>query len=70
MIDRLRKTSKKLLTDREVDLVIGYGKNPDASISPLFIVQPEDTDNLVWDKSCYNNLAVYLTKDFVKKTKR
>jgi len=68
MENKLREIAQKLLTDQEVELVIGYGANSDGSISPVFITKAEDVNQLLWNKDCYYNLAVYLNKDFVKQS--
>lgn len=64
MINELRSQVKKLLEDKTVDIVIGYGKGslPNTA-TPVFITKPEDADQLIFDNTCRNNLTVYLTKD-------
>ncbi|MHB1346352.1 MAG: 4Fe-4S dicluster domain-containing protein [Candidatus Humimicrobiaceae bacterium] len=55
---KLREDARKLLG--ELDLVVGYGENPDMSrVSPVFIENPEDADNLIFNRFCINNLATY-----------
>ncbi len=66
MENKLQEIAKKLLTDGEVDLVIGYGADTDRFIEPVFITKPDEAKKLLWNKKCFNNLAVYLTKDVVK----
>jgi formate dehydrogenase (coenzyme F420) beta subunit len=68
MDKELQEIVKKLLTEKTVDLVIGYEKGYDElHTKPVFIKTPEDAGKLVFNKFCLNNLAVYLYK--FKKTK-
>lgn len=61
MEDELRQKAKELLETGQVKLVIGYeaGSVP-FKCTPLFARTPEDTDRLIWNPTCVNNLAVYL----------
>jgi len=64
MVDELRENIKKLFSDEKLDLVIGWGRGSlPLSSTPLFIHNPDEVDNLIFDETCQNNLAVYLTKD-------
>jgi ferredoxin len=65
---RLRTTVKDLLGGGKIDAFIGYerGSLPFRS-RPLFAERAEDTEKLVWDWFCANNLAVYLPLLFEKK---
>jgi len=60
--DQIRQKAKELLETKQVDLVIGY-ENADEPLAttPCFITDPQQTDRLVWNRLCQNNLAVYLT---------
>ena len=61
--DRIREEAKKALESGEVALVIGWGAGSvPFKTTPVFIDKPEDTDKLVWNPACVNNLAVYLPK--------
>ncbi len=64
MVKDLREAAGKLLKDGKVDIVIGWGKGslPLAS-TPVFITSADEADQLVFDSTCGNNLAVYFTKD-------
>ena len=65
--ESLRSTAAQLLSEGKVAVVIGYGRDPDASLShPMFIRKPEDAERLVFDDRCFGNLAVYLSKDNVQ----
>jgi formate dehydrogenase subunit beta len=60
-VKELRETAKKLLEEGKVKLVIGYeqGSLP-LRTSPAFIRSPEETEKLVFNSFCENNLAGYL----------
>ena len=57
----IRDTARRLLAEGQVDVVIGFeaGTLPLRS-SPCFVRDAGDTDRLVWNMSCENNLARYL----------
>lgn len=60
--ENLRKTAARLLQDKEVDLVIGYGLGSEAvRTQPVFITSPEDAEKLVWNPFCVNGLTKYLS---------
>lgn len=63
----MRETAAELLNGQQVNLVIGYSADAAGNISPVFVKEAGHTDQLVWNKACQNNLAVYLTKEHVKK---
>jgi formate dehydrogenase subunit beta len=64
VVKELREKVKKLLADNEVDLVIGWERGSRAlTATPAFIHAPEEADRLIFDSTCGNNPAVYLTKD-------
>ncbi len=62
MEKELRETAKKLLSEGTVEVVIGYGLLETGSIGPIFITNPDDTDKLLWNNQCHQNLMVYLTR--------
>ena len=65
MENTLRHKAKELLEKGDVKVVIGYGWNKRKTrITPVFITKPEDTDKLVFNPLCVNNLSLYLTKKF------
>jgi formate dehydrogenase subunit beta len=58
---QLRRTAKEILEKGEAQLVIGWEKGAFwYSSTPAFISKPEDTERLIWDEYCVNNLAKYL----------
>lgn len=64
MQQELRETVKKLLRDKEVSLVIGWGRGSlPMTATPIFVKNESDANNLIFNLSCRNNLTTYLTKD-------
>jgi formate dehydrogenase subunit beta len=64
MVDALRKEIKRLFAEEKVDIMIGWGKGSMAlSSTPVFVHKAEDAECLIFDETCQNNLAVYLSKD-------
>ncbi len=59
-MQELQDLARKLLTDKTVDIVIGYEQGP-RGIRPAFITNPVDTSRLVFDHGCVQNLATYLS---------
>ena len=61
MLDELRDTCRRLLSEGTVRVVIGYGQaDPADRPYPVFITRPEDADQLVWNDQCLANLTAYL----------
>ena len=61
--DTIRQEAKKALESGEVRMVIGWGAGSvPFKTTPVFVDNPQDTDKLIWNPACTNNLAVYLTK--------
>ncbi|MBW1739717.1 MAG: 4Fe-4S dicluster domain-containing protein [Deltaproteobacteria bacterium] len=60
---KIRETARRLLTDHQVDAVIGFKKGTVPMMcQPVLITRPEDVDMLHWDSFCVVNLANYLPK--------
>lgn len=58
----LRQTAAKLLENKEVEMVIGYGAGTDATkTQPVFITNPEEVNQLIWNPFCVGGLAKYLS---------
>lgn len=68
MTEQLRQRAKQLLDAGEVNAVLGYtdGTLPQTAI-PFFALSPEVAGQLVWNRHCHTNLAVYLTRPLVRK---
>ena len=59
--DSIRDEAKKLLSENQVDVVIGYSQGTVPLNSTMVIIRKEeDVDKLVWNNLCYINLARYL----------
>ncbi|MCS6817054.1 MAG: hydrogenase iron-sulfur subunit [Acidobacteriota bacterium] len=68
MTQQLRQQAKQLLDASEVNAVLGYtsGTLPQTANS-FFALSPDVADQLVWNRYCQTNLAVYLTRPLVRK---
>ena len=67
MIEEIRQTAADLLENKTVDVIIGFGRGRnDQSVSPVFITQKDEVEQLVWNQACLNNLSVYLNRPGVK----
>jgi formate dehydrogenase (coenzyme F420) beta subunit len=61
--EKIREIAKKLLTEKSVDLVIGFKKGTLPMMTePVMIKEPEETGKLYWSSFCSMNLANYLPK--------
>ncbi|MFX1343960.1 MAG: 4Fe-4S ferredoxin [Promethearchaeota archaeon] len=57
----IRENAKKLLSEKQVDVIIGYSQGTvPLSSTPIIIRNEEQVDKLVWNNLCYINLARYL----------
>ncbi|MFW9867464.1 MAG: 4Fe-4S ferredoxin [Candidatus Thorarchaeota archaeon] len=57
----IRENAKKLLSEKQVDVIIGYSEGTvPLSSTPIIIRKEEDVDKLIWNNLCYINLARYL----------
>jgi hypothetical protein len=59
--DQLRETSRKLLAEGTVRVVIGHGAH-----GPVFVTAPEQVGRLVWNQDSLSNLTVYLKRKEVR----
>ncbi len=66
MQDKIRQKAKELLSSGAVNSVIGYGQGSAGRVRAVFIKKPEETDRLIMDERCLQNLGVYLTKREVR----
>ncbi len=58
---KMREIAGTLLSEKKVDLIIGYKKGTLPLITqPIIIDKSEDVDKLVWNNFCHVNLAKYL----------
>ena len=66
--EQLQRAGADLLSEGKLDLVIGYGRDEASQFSsPVFVRKPEEADRLVFDDRCFGNLAVYLSKDTIRR---
>jgi len=69
LVQQIRDKARELLTSGAVDCVIGYGRATDGvTARPLFVYEPEKTDELIFDETCTHNLVGYLVNRKGKKT--
>jgi len=59
---QLHEVCARLLTEKTVQVVIGYGAG-----GPVFIRCAEDVGRLVWNADCHANLTVYLKRKEIKR---
>jgi len=67
MQTQLQEKAKELLTEKKVDVVIGYGRLETGDVGAIFVTSPHETDRLLWNDQCSENLTVYLAKKEIKK---
>ena len=60
--DALQKKACELLESDQVSVVIGYEVGPRGRTRPSFAYTPAETERLVWNPVCYNNLTTYLPR--------
>jgi ferredoxin len=65
-MDSLIIRAKELLQNKDVQVIIGYETGPTGVTRPVFVIDPAKTGVLIYNDSCVQNLAVYLTKPEVK----
>ena len=56
-MEQLQKKAKELLSNKELDLIIGYTSINEQETKPIFIKDPDEASKLVFNSFCYNNLA-------------
>jgi ferredoxin len=66
MMDALRKKARELLESGACQVVIGYGEGSGGGARAIFVRRPEESQGLILDDRCEQNLAVYLMKKEVK----
>ena len=58
---RIREEARKLLQEKQVDLVLGYQRGWAEDVAtPCFVTGESGVENLIFDEYCYHNLAKYL----------
>ncbi|MEA3265952.1 MAG: 4Fe-4S dicluster domain-containing protein [Candidatus Fermentibacteria bacterium] len=62
--ENLRETIKTLISEKKVDLFLGWEKGSlPLSATPLFVTTGDEAERAVFDVTCGNNLSIYFTKD-------
>ena len=67
MQSQLQEKATELLTDKKVQVVIGFGRLETGTVGAIFVTSPHETDRLLWNDQCTDNLTVYLTRKEIKK---
>ena len=65
--EQIQSTARRLLADETVKMVIGYGVDQAQEVYPIFVQSASDTERLVWNTSCFHNLATYVSRDHINK---
>lgn len=61
--ERIREAAKRLLSDKKVDVVVGFRKGTIPFMNEPYLARtPEQANQFVWDGNCGINLANYITK--------
>ncbi len=64
MVNGLRNTIKELISEKKIELFIGWEKGSlPMSATPAFLRDEDEADKAVFDITCGNNLSIYFTKD-------
>jgi len=64
---QLQEKAAELLTGKKVSVIIGFGRLETNETGAVFITSPQQTDQLLWNDQCSENLTVYLTRKEIKK---
>jgi len=64
---QLQEKAAELLTEKKVNVIIGYGQLETGEVGAVFITSPHQTNRLLWNDQCSENLTVYLTRKEIKK---
>jgi ferredoxin len=64
---QLQEKAAELLTDKKVNVVIGFGRLETDEVGAVFVTSPHQTNRLLWSDRCLENLTVYLTRKEIKK---
>lgn len=69
-LEELKNEIKRILEEGNVKYVIGYKKGTSGiNSAPLFMKDPGDVDNLIWDPTCIYNLTRFLVDEKRKKAR-
>lgn len=69
-IEKLKEEAKKVLKEGRVKYIIGYERDSASGFaSPFFLEDAEDAEKLIWDPTCFHNLARYLIDEKMKRAR-
>jgi len=66
----INEIAARLLETGEAKVIIGYGEGSFGSVRPVFARNKEETGNLIYDKRCTQNLAMYVYKKEISPLKK
>jgi len=64
---QLQEKATELLTNKTVNVVIGFGRLETDQVGAVFVTSSHQTDRLFWNDQCADNLTVYLTRKEIQK---
>lgn len=64
---QLQEKATELLTEKKVSVIIGYGQLETGEVGAIFVTSPHQTNRLLWNDQCAENLTVYLKRKEIKK---
>ncbi|MDR1923590.1 MAG: 4Fe-4S dicluster domain-containing protein [Planctomycetaceae bacterium] len=59
---QLQQKANELLLNKTVNVIIGYGESTTGQVDLTLITDPAETNLLVWNNQCTQNLTVYLNR--------
>jgi formate dehydrogenase subunit beta len=69
-LDDLKTEAKRALADGKVKYFIGFTRSTSSPMAaPVFINNPDDVDQLIWDSTCVQNLTKFLVDEKRRKTR-
>ena len=64
---QLQERATELLTDKKVNIIIGFGQLETGNVGAVFVTSPNQAHQLLWNDQCSDNLTVYLARKEIKK---
>ena len=63
-LEDIKKEAKRLLEEEKIKYLIGYKRGSNGFMAlPAFINKPEETEELIWEATCVQNLSRYLVEE-------
>ena len=69
-MEKIRNKAKEFLQNKTIGVVIGFENGTSNNVRPAIITSPENADKLIYDERCKHNLALYISKNEVRKLGR